>query len=110
MPNLTNPDIMKAFSVKTNDMMMPIYIASLIRAVTALHDLINNKLEFREAEKKLEEEENPTKPTEEVILLCTFYNLNNRKKSRMIRKIRKKKKKKNKLIVYKGILKLIRNK
>jgi len=55
IPNLTNPDLLKAFMVKTNDMMLVIYVASLIRSVTALHDLINNKLDlasFESGEKK----------------------------------------------------------
>jgi len=29
--------------VKTNDMMMAMYLASLVRSVIALHNLINNK-------------------------------------------------------------------
>jgi 26S proteasome regulatory subunit N8 len=30
--------------VKTNDMMLVIYLSSLIRSVIALHNLINNKV------------------------------------------------------------------
>lgn len=52
---------MKAFMVKTNDNMLSIYLASLIRSVTALHDLINNKLEFREAEHRGETEKEKKK-------------------------------------------------
>jgi len=52
LPNLNAPEIIKSFMVKTNDMMLVIYLASLIRSVTALHDLINNKLEFQSAEKR----------------------------------------------------------
>ena len=33
-----------AFAVKTNDMMLVIYLSSLIRSVIALHNLINNKV------------------------------------------------------------------
>jgi len=50
IPNINDPDIAKAFMIKTNDNMVSIYLASLIRSITALHDLINNKLEFRAAE------------------------------------------------------------
>ena len=32
------------FSVKTNDMMLVIYLSSVIRSVIALHNLINNKV------------------------------------------------------------------
>jgi len=52
---------LKAFMVKTNDNMVTIYLASLIRSVTALHDLINNKLEFREAEHRGETEKEAKK-------------------------------------------------
>jgi 26S proteasome regulatory subunit N8 len=36
-------DYVKSFAVKTNDMMLVIYLSSLIRSVIALHNLINNK-------------------------------------------------------------------
>jgi len=51
--------------VKTNDMMLVIYLASLIRSVTALHDLINNKIEFQTAEKRERENENKPAATNE---------------------------------------------
>jgi len=57
LPNLNAPETIKSFMVKTNDMMLVIYLASLIRSVTALHDLINNKLEFQSAEKREREAE-----------------------------------------------------
>lgn len=34
-------------SVKTNDQLMNIYLSSLIRAITAFHDLIENKVSNR---------------------------------------------------------------
>jgi 26S proteasome regulatory subunit N8 len=37
--------------VKTNDQMLAVYVASLIRSVIALDSLINNKLTNRDAEK-----------------------------------------------------------
>lgn len=50
-PNLNVDELVKAFAVKTNDMMLVIYLSSLIRSVIALHNLIINKVSFREAEK-----------------------------------------------------------
>lgn len=44
LPNLNVNELIKAFSVKTNDMMLVIYLSSLIRSVIALHNLINNKV------------------------------------------------------------------
>ncbi|KAI9209566.1 maintenance of mitochondrial structure and function-domain-containing protein [Polychytrium aggregatum] len=52
LPNLDVPDTIKAFSIKTNDEYLVIYISSLVRAVIALHNLITNKLENRDAEKE----------------------------------------------------------
>merc|ERR1712086_498592 len=52
LPNLSLESMVKAFSVKTNDMMVMIYISSMIRSVIALHNLINNKIENKEAEVK----------------------------------------------------------
>ncbi|CAB5206154.1 Mov34-domain-containing protein [Rhizophagus irregularis] len=45
LPNLNVTDTVKSFSVKTNDQLLVIYLSSLIRAVIALHNLINNKIE-----------------------------------------------------------------
>ncbi|KAJ3048380.1 proteasome regulatory particle subunit [Rhizophlyctis rosea] len=57
LPNLNVPDTVKAFSVKTNDELLVIYLSSLIRAVIALHGLIENKVMLHEAERKEEEKE-----------------------------------------------------
>ncbi|CAJ0756429.1 2881_t:CDS:2 [Entrophospora sp. SA101] len=45
LPNLNITEMVKAFSVKTNDQLLVIYLSSLVRAVIALHNLINNKIE-----------------------------------------------------------------
>ena len=63
LPNLDYQDISKAFSVKTNDELLVVYLSSLIRAVIATHNLINNKISNRDAERKTEEQENG-KPSE----------------------------------------------
>lgn len=39
-----NADLFLLCTVKTNDMMLVIYLSSLIRSVIALHNLINNKV------------------------------------------------------------------
>lgn len=52
LPNLSIDSMIKAFAVKNNDMMMVIYVSSLIRSVIALHNLINNKIENKDAEVK----------------------------------------------------------
>jgi len=52
LPDVTNPCFVRSLQVNTNDQMLVMYIASLIRSVIALHNLINNKLANKEAEKK----------------------------------------------------------
>ncbi|XP_021295881.1 26S proteasome non-ATPase regulatory subunit 7 homolog A-like [Herrania umbratica] len=51
LPNLNVGELIKAFAVKTNDMMLVIYLSSLIRSVIALHNVINNKMLNNEHEK-----------------------------------------------------------
>lgn len=43
-----NSELARAMSVKTNDQLMTIYLSSLIRAITAFHDLIENKIQNRQ--------------------------------------------------------------
>ena len=50
LPNLNVEELVRSFSVKTNDMMLVIYLSSLIRSVIALHNLINNKIALKDAE------------------------------------------------------------
>ena len=40
-----NTELSHAMSVKTNDQLMAIYLSSLIRSITAFHDLIDNKIQ-----------------------------------------------------------------
>ena len=50
---IENSELARAMSVKTNDQLMTIYLSSLVRAITAFHDLIENKIKNRqEAEEK----------------------------------------------------------
>uniref|UniRef100_A0A6V3RF85 MPN domain-containing protein n=1 Tax=Lotharella globosa TaxID=91324 RepID=A0A6V3RF85_9EUKA len=57
-PNLQVKELVSALKVNTNDNMLVIYIASLIRSIIALHNLINNKLknEALEKAKRLKDE------------------------------------------------------
>ena len=58
LPNLDLGQTVKSFSVKTNDMMMTMYVAMLMRTVLALHGLIVNK------EKRLHAIRHQHKPAE----------------------------------------------
>merc|ERR1712137_134906 len=56
LPNLNTEDLVRAMFIKTNDMHMAIYLSALIRSVIALHDLVNNKIQYgQEGEEKKEE-------------------------------------------------------
>merc|ERR1711865_1182477 len=52
LPNSNVEELVKAFAVKTNDMMLAVYLSSIIRSVLALHNLINNKLYNKEKQLK----------------------------------------------------------
>lgn len=54
LPNLNVSELNRAFSVESNDMMLVIYLASLIRSVVAMHSLIENKEARAQAEKEAE--------------------------------------------------------
>lgn len=51
LPDLSLHDFVKAMYVATNDQFLVVYLASLIRSILALHDLIKNKLTNREKER-----------------------------------------------------------
>ena len=58
---MENSELARAMSIKTNDQMMAIYISSLIRAITAFHDLIENKIQNLQ-----QQEENDSKKDQEA--------------------------------------------
>ncbi|XP_057304575.1 26S proteasome non-ATPase regulatory subunit 7-like [Hydractinia symbiolongicarpus] len=55
LPNLNVDEFIRSITVKTNDQMVVIYLASMIRAIIALHNLINNKVQNKDLEKEKEE-------------------------------------------------------
>lgn len=52
LPDISQGNFVESLYVKTNDQMLVVYLAALIRSIIALHNLINNKLTNRDAEKK----------------------------------------------------------
>ncbi len=52
LPDVNLTEFVRAFVVTTNDQMLVIYLASLIRSVIALHNLISNKVQNRDLEKQ----------------------------------------------------------
>jgi 26S proteasome regulatory subunit N8 len=51
---IENSELARSMSVKTNDQLMTIYLSSLVRAITAFHDLIENKRQNRQAQEEKE--------------------------------------------------------
>ena len=56
-----NNELARAMSVKTNDQLMMIYLSSLIRAITAFHDLIENKIQNRQQQEEKEAKKEESK-------------------------------------------------
>ena len=65
LPNLNTEDMVRSMLIKTNDMHMAMYLSALIRSVIALHDLINNRIQFGEHGNELENEKSGGKVEEE---------------------------------------------
>lgn len=62
LPDLSDPVTTQSFASSTNDSMLVVYLSSLLRAVIALHALVDNKAtigraEMEEGEKKEKEKE-----------------------------------------------------
>lgn len=57
LPQLQQERMAQAFAVKTNDSLLAVYLASLVRGILALHNLINNKTANRALEREAEDRE-----------------------------------------------------
>lgn len=56
LPDVTTDNFTETMYVKTNDQMLVVYLASMVRSIIALHNLINNKLTNRDAEEGKKDE------------------------------------------------------
>eukprot|EP00800_Vazella_pourtalesii_P015102 TRINITY_DN4013_c1_g2_i1.p1 TRINITY_DN4013_c1_g2~~TRINITY_DN4013_c1_g2_i1.p1 ORF type:complete len:249 (+),score=65.77 TRINITY_DN4013_c1_g2_i1:47-748(+) len=63
LPDLTTPQLISSFYSNANDRMLVLYIGSMVRAIIALHDLIDNKLTNQAIEKEVKEEKKKDKAT-----------------------------------------------
>eukprot|EP00188_Purpureofilum_apyrenoidigerum_P002461 Plantae.Rhodophyta-Purpureofilum_apyrenoidigerum.ctg25293.p1 GENE.Plantae.Rhodophyta-Purpureofilum_apyrenoidigerum.ctg25293~~Plantae.Rhodophyta-Purpureofilum_apyrenoidigerum.ctg25293.p1 ORF type:complete len:320 (+),score=83.59 Plantae.Rhodophyta-Purpureofilum_apyrenoidigerum.ctg25293:210-1169(+) len=66
LPAFNVADTVQSFASKTNDIMLVLYIASLIRSIIALHNLVDNKLLMRDNERKVAEEAGVGEPNKEL--------------------------------------------
>ena len=53
-------------SIKTNDQLMAIYLSSLIRAITAFHDLIENKIQNKRTQEDEDAKKEEDKKKDEI--------------------------------------------
>ena len=65
-PDISHGNFVESLYVKTNDQMLVVYLAVLIRSIIALHNLINNKLTNRDAEKKEGKKDSKEKAKDEI--------------------------------------------
>ena len=61
-----NSELARSMSVKTNDQLMTIYLSSLVRAITAFHDLIDNKIQNRQQQEELDAKREESEKDKEV--------------------------------------------
>lgn len=69
LPDLGQESLTRAFASETNDELLVVYVSSLVRAVIALHALVDNKAtigraEMEEGEKEKEREKEKEKKGE----------------------------------------------
>jgi 26S proteasome regulatory subunit N8 len=55
LPNLNVEELVNSLLMKTNDMHLVLYVSSLIRAIIALHDLLNNKIKYKDMDAILDQ-------------------------------------------------------
>ena len=56
LPNLNVEELVKSLFVKTNDMHLVMYVASLVRSIVALHGLLANKIKYRDIDAILDDQ------------------------------------------------------
>ncbi|KAJ1401652.1 26S proteasome regulatory subunit N8 [Ochromonadaceae sp. CCMP2298] len=54
LPNLNVEELVKSLFVKTNDIHLVLYVSALVRSVLALHDLLANKIKYRDIDAVLD--------------------------------------------------------
>lgn len=59
-----NSELARAMTTKTNDQLMTIYLSSLVRAITAFHDLIDNKIQNRQQQEEKDGKQEESESTD----------------------------------------------
>jgi len=61
LPDQDCDELVKSFAMETNDMMLALYLGSMIRSTVALHNLINNKIRNKKAKEEKKDEKKKDK-------------------------------------------------
>merc|ERR1711920_566068 len=61
LPDQDSEELVKSFAMGTNDMMLALYLGSILRSTVALHNLINNKIKNKKLKEKKQEEKEKEK-------------------------------------------------
>lgn len=56
LPDQDSEELVQSFAMETNDMMLALYVGSMLRSTVALHNLINNKMKNKSLKDKKGEE------------------------------------------------------
>merc|ERR1712099_168901 len=51
-PDQDSDELVRSFAMETNDMMLALYLGSMLRSTVALHNLINNKIKNKKQKEK----------------------------------------------------------
>merc|ERR1711948_144082 len=52
LPGQDSEELVRSFAMETNDMMLALYLGSMLRSTVALHNLINNKIKNKKLKEK----------------------------------------------------------
>eukprot|EP00913_Durusdinium_trenchii_P032071 g30034.t1 len=52
MPDQDSEELVRSLATETNDMMLALYLGSMLRSTVALHNLINNKMKNKKVKEK----------------------------------------------------------
>merc|ERR1711879_850687 len=61
LPDQDTEDLVKSLAMETNDMMLALYLGSMLRSTVALHNLINNKIKNKKLKEQKGEENKKAK-------------------------------------------------
>mmetsp|Transcript_15007 Transcript_15007/g.22843 ORF Transcript_15007/g.22843 Transcript_15007/m.22843 type:complete len:361 (-) Transcript_15007:171-1253(-) len=56
LPDQDSEELVRSFAMETNDMMLALYLGSMLRSTVALHNLINNKIKNKKLKEQKSEE------------------------------------------------------